>query len=135
MQIVVDANPIISLLIHPGSVAELLFLDELQLFAPQLLFDEIERNKDEIIVKSRLDAEEINQFLDIMKRQIKIIPERVFVSYRDEADKICPDNKDATYFALALYLCCPLWSNDKKLKEQLSVKVYATHELMRILDF
>lgn len=39
MQIIVDANPIISILIKPGKPIDLLFIEELELVAPELLFE------------------------------------------------------------------------------------------------
>lgn len=51
-----------------------------------------------------------------------------------KACKISPDLDDAVYFALAIKLNCPIWSNDKRLKQQNIVKVYSTHELARLLE-
>ena len=131
MQIIIDANPVISLLIKPNKpVVELMFLEELEIFAPNLLFDEIERNKDVIIKKSALAEEEINKFISILRKRIIVVPEEEFVKFRSKAEEICPDEKDITYFALSLYLKCPVWSNEKKLKEQKEIAVYATHELI-----
>jgi len=54
------------------------------------------------------------------------------MDFKEEAIKVCPDPKDVPYFALAMHLKCPLWSNDKQLKSQETVKVYATHELLEL---
>lgn len=132
MQLVVDANPLISLIIKPSKVIEFLFLEEIELFSPELLFEELERNKDEISMKSSLSTEELNEFLVILRQRIKIIPEEEFLKQKDEAERICPDEKDMAYFALALHLKCPLWSNEKILRERKYVTVYATHDLMRM---
>lgn len=134
MQIVVDANPIVSILITPGKPAELLFKEELELVAPNLLFQELKNNMEIIAQKSGLNNEEIKRFIEILKNRIKVIPEEEFVSFKEKAMKVCPDEKDLVYFALALSLKCPLWSNEKKLKEQGVVSVYATHQLMRIFN-
>ncbi len=134
MQLIVDANPLISILIKPGKPVELLFIEELELVAPELLFEEIENNKELIIIKSRLSKKEIDRFIEILKKKIRIIPEEEFLKYREKAEKICPDEKDVPYFALALSLKCPLWSNEKRLKEQNEVRVYATHELIRLFN-
>src|SRR3989338_11461559 len=130
MQIVVDANPLISILINPGKPIELLFLETLELVAPSLLFEEIENNKELILRKSKLSPEEIDRFIAILKEQIEIIPEQEFLAYREQAVEICPDKKDIVYFALALYFQCPIWSNEKQLKNQKIVKIHATHELI-----
>ena len=132
MQIIADANPIISLLIRPGKPIDILLIEELELVAPELLFHEIESNKDEIIQKSNLTAEEINQFIGILKRRIRVIPEEEFIKCLPEAEEICPDEKDIAYFALALYLKCPIWSNEKMLKKQGHITIHATHELMSL---
>ena len=132
MQIVADANPLISILIKPGKPIELLFLESLELVAPSLLFEEIEQNKEIIIKKSQLNQEELEEFILILKEQIKIILEQEFIAFREQAIEICPDKKDIVYFALALYLQCPIWSNEKQLRNQKSVKVYATHELIEL---
>lgn len=134
MQIIVDANPIISILIKPGKPIDLLFVEEIELVAPGLLFKEIENNRELILKKSGLNREEFNKFIGILKEKILIIPEEEFLKYKDKAEQICPDQKDVTYFALALYLKCPIWSNEKKLKEQKEVIVYATHELIRLFE-
>ncbi|MFH0701480.1 MAG: PIN domain-containing protein, partial [Candidatus Woesearchaeota archaeon] len=78
------------------------------------------------------DEEEIETLLRLIRQRINVVPEEEFVSLIDLAVKSCPDPKDIAYFALALYLKCPLWSNEKKLKEQNEVIVYATHELIRM---
>ncbi len=130
MQIIVDANPIISILIKPGKPINLLLVEELGLIAPELLFEEIRNNKALIVRKSGLNSEEIKKFIEILKKKIDIIPEEEFVQFREKAKAICPDPKDIVYFALALHLKCPIWSNEKKLKNQQEITVYATHELM-----
>ncbi len=132
MQLIVDANPLISILIKPGKPVDLLFVEELELVAPQLLFQEIEHNIEIIVNKSELNKDEIERFIEILKKKIKIIPEEEFLQFRNKAEQICPDEKDITYFALALYLKCPIWSNEKRLKEQDEINVYSTHELIRL---
>jgi len=50
------------------------------------------------------------------------------------AEKISPDPNDLMYFALALKLKCPIWSNDKELKKQNEVIIYSTEDLTRELE-
>ncbi|MAG78609.1 hypothetical protein CL616_04570, partial [archaeon] len=47
-----------------------------------------------------------------------------------KAEKISPDINDTEYFALAIALGFPIWSNDKLLKTQKLVKIYSTTELL-----
>lgn len=132
MQVVIDANIVISMLIKPGKPIDLFFSEELEVFAPELLFKELENNKDAIIKKSCLSQEDIKGFLTVLKRKITTIPEEDFIMYLEEAANVCPDPKDEIYFALAMHLKCPIWTNEKKLLEQNSIKIYPTHALMKV---
>lgn len=133
MQIVIDTNVILAMLIRPGKPIDTFFNQRLQICAPALLFSEIENNKDEAMEKTRLDTEEFELLYNILKANTAVIPEGDFLGFRELAKEICPDPKDIVFFALALYLKCPIWSNEKKLKKQEVVIVYATHELMDFL--
>ena len=132
--LVVDTNQIIAILIKQGKPLNILLIQELELVAPILLFDELQRNIRIIHKKSSLEQEEIERFIQILKKRIKIIPEKKFLKFRKEAKQICPDKKDIEYFALAIYMNCPIWSNDKKLKNQNKIKIYSTHELIDVLN-
>ena len=81
----------------------------------------------------KLTKEQFEWLYLILKNNITIVPEKDFLKYREKAEQICPDPKDVVYFALALYLGCAIWSNEKKLKEQDEIKVYATHDLIEFL--
>lgn len=62
-----------------------------------------------------------------------MIPREEIMPFIGEAKNISPDAKDAPYFALAMRLKCPIWSNDKDLKKQNSVEIYSTDDLVRML--
>lgn len=134
MQVIIDANVIIAMLIRPGKPIDLFFDGRLKVLAPQLLFEELKNNKEELMEKSNLTGEEYEWLLTILTHNIEIIPELDFLSYKETANKICPDPKDIVYFALALYLKYPIWTNEKVLKEQTEVTIYATPELIRVFE-
>ena len=131
MKLVVDANILFAALIKEGSTAELLISDKIHLFAPEFLFEEFSKYKELILKKTHRSNEEFNQFLDILKNQITIVPKKEITPFIDKAEKISPDPKDTIYLALALALKSNVWSNDKKLKEgQNKVNVLSTEELI-----
>ena len=135
MKLVVDANILFSALIKEGLTAELLISDKLQLFAPEFLFTEFTKYKDLILKKTHRNEEEFNQFLEILKEQISIIPKKEIKPFINEADKISPDPKDTVYLALAIALKSDIWSNDKKLKQdQTKITIYSTEELIKKTD-
>jgi predicted nucleic acid-binding protein len=133
MELVIDANVIISALISSsGETSKMLFSDRLELYAPEHLMDEIDRHKKEISEKSGLSTEEINMLLSLISLNLKVIPFPEFREFIKKSSEICPDPNDIEYFALALKLKCPLWSNDKALKQS-SLKVLTTQEVLGIL--
>lgn len=132
MQLIIDANIIMAMLIRPGKPIDLFFHESLELYAPELLFKEVVRNIKTIEKKSRLNGSEIRQFIKVLRNNISIVPEEEFINYKDIAQDICPDEKDITYFALALKLKCGIWTNEKKLKEQDKVQIFNTHELINL---
>ena len=117
MKLVVDANILFAALIKEGSTAELLISDKLQLFAPEFLFTEFLKYEKLILRKTGRSNEEFNQFLDLLKEQITIIPRKEIIPFIDKAEKISPDPKDTIYLALAFALKSNIWSKNKRLKQ------------------
>lgn len=133
MKLIVDANIIFSSLIKDSKTAELLLNFSLEPYSPEFLLEEIEENKQEILEKTKRFDEEFDYILNLIKQIVEIVPKEEFTDNLEQAEQISPDKDDIAYFALALKLNCPIWSNDKKLKEQEVVKVYSTEEIIGIL--
>jgi len=134
MQLVVDANILLTVMISArGSKRELLFSDEIEGAAPEILPFEIGKHWKEICDKSRLSDEDLNGFLSLVREQIKTFPFGEYSGMLERSKEICPHIKDAEYFALSLKLNCPIWSEDKLLKEQSEVRVFNTKELIEEL--
>ena len=133
MRLIIDANIVIAMFITPGKTAALFFKPSLELFAPEFLREELENNLAMLIERSVLAEIELLKMLTEVFQRICFIQEDHLLSHVPEAERITPDPKDMAYFAAALHLHCPLWSNERKLKKQDLVKVYATHELMELL--
>jgi predicted nucleic acid-binding protein len=68
----------------------------------------------------------------LLKVVVKFIKEEEYSEFLSEARKVSPDPNDSDFFALALKLNCPIWSEDKRLKKQSRVKVLSTRELMEL---
>src|SRR3989338_6093813 len=133
MDLVIDANIVFSALISSeGKTSELLFSDNLKLHAPEFLFEEIFKYKEEIIKKSKLSENDFNTSLTLISSRIKTKTFQEFKSNIKKAKEISPDPKDIEYLAIAIKLNCPLWSNDKALKKQKAVKIISTSELLEI---
>lgn len=133
MDLVIDANVVIALLINPKNFAHPFFSQRIRLFAPELLREELEEKREVIRARTIFTDQEISALIDAIQQRIRFVPIAEFVRRWREAMQVCPDPDDIMYFALALHLRCSLWSNDKRLKEQKKIPVYATHELMELL--
>lgn len=132
MDLVVDANILFAAMIKGDFSYLLLFNKDFRLFMPEYVFVELEKHKQEILEKTKQTPDEFFRLLEILKTRIIFVSLLELIDFVSEADKITPDPDDMVYFALALKLNCPIWSNDKKLKEQNRIKVYHTHELTKL---
>lgn len=131
MDLVVDANVIIAALISPtGHTADFFFSDQLSLYTPESLLEEVQKYKLLLLSKTGLSEEDWNKELLLLSNRIKFFPWSDLADFLSKAEELSPDPKDAVYFALALKLNCSIWSNDKLLKKQDSVRVISTSELL-----
>ncbi len=134
MDLVVDANIIISALVTPQSKSiDILFMDGLRFYSPEFLLEEFKEHKKEIMDKSTLTEEEFHLAFSLVFSRIRLIPFSEFSYFISKSKEVCPDEDDVEYFALALKLNCALWSNDKDLKQQSVVMVFSTTDLLNKL--
>jgi predicted nucleic acid-binding protein len=132
MELIIDANIFMAALISSkGKTRDLLFKDNLVLFAPEYLLKEFEKYRNYIIKKSGLSKEDFNLALNLVSSRVNFIPFSEFKQFIARSDKISPDPDDTEYFALALKLGFPIWSNDKLLKKQNVIRVYSTADLLK----
>ena len=132
MQLVVDANVLFSALIKSGATRRILLLSEHDLYAPEFMVEEFKKHLLELQKKTHLPKDKLAQYLETLLKltEIKLVPFKEFKHKQELAAKISPDKDDIAYLALALYLQCRLWSQDKQLKKQNKVKVVTTKELL-----
>ena len=132
MELVIDANILFAALIRRSSTSEILMHEDLHLFAPEFILVEFEKYQDVILKKTNIDEHLFQELLRIYQSRIELIPAEEFRNFWNEAELISPDFKDMPYFALALRLGIPIWSNDKAMKEkQSTVTVVSTEDLVR----
>lgn len=128
--VVVDANILISLLIAKGSKQELFFSEHVTPHSPELVLFEIGKYWKRISEGSGVPEDELKLAFSGIREQLITLPLSEIKPWLKEAERISPDKDDTEYFALALKLNCPLWSEDKLLKKQSRVKVLNTPELL-----
>ena len=133
MLLVADMNILFSFFKKHTFTRKLLSNPNLELYSPIYALDELNKYSQELISKSKINTGTFELYKKVLSWFIKFIPVSEYKEFKDKADSISPDPNDTQYFALALKLNCPIWSNDKKLKEQSEIKVLNTSELIELL--
>ncbi|MBI2128810.1 hypothetical protein HYU07_01090 [Candidatus Woesearchaeota archaeon] len=91
MDLVIDANILFSVLIKKGKTEEIIFEEDLHLFAPEFIFEEFDKYKEAISEKTERTNEDFDELMDILKKKIKTVPNEETAKYITEAEKISPD--------------------------------------------
>lgn len=136
MEIVVDTNVIISALLRDGLTRKLLLLHPFEFYTVSYAKIEIEKHRNELFSKSKLDEDAFQYLMDSIFGKIQVVEPELIKPYKEKAIEIMKmiDVSDAPFIALALHLNCPIWSNDKHFKEQNVVRTYTTKEIMALLE-
>jgi predicted nucleic acid-binding protein len=136
MRIVLDSNILFSALIKDARTRKIILeYNDFFLF-PSYIFIEMEKYKREIMKKSALNNEEFNKLLHLLLEKVMIIPDEVLLAYKKKAIEIVNDidPNDVLFVAAALaYPNSIIWSNDKKIKKQVKVKVLNTQEILEVI--
>jgi predicted nucleic acid-binding protein len=96
----------------------------------------MEKYKKDLLKKSKMEEKEFNKLLQIILKNVLIIPKETLYLYKKESMDIVKDIdiNDALFIACALaYPYSVIWSDDKKLKKQDKIKVLNTKEIIIFL--
>jgi len=134
--LVVDANVVLSALIADGKTRELVVTLEPGLLTPAVVHDEIGRYEDLVVERSGMDADRIQQFLDLLFDHIETVPVRDFHQHIESAEEAVGDTdpNDVLYVACALGCDGAIWSDDADFEEQDSVPVFTTEQVVESFD-
>ncbi|UCE73071.1 MAG: hypothetical protein JSV56_08500 [Methanomassiliicoccales archaeon] len=132
MDLIVDSNIIFAALIRDSITAKLLFVDNLHLYAPEFLLEEVQKYHKYLAAKTHRSNEEFESIYNVIKKRVFFIPMDYITPFIEKADKISPDPDDSVYFAAALKMNISIWSNDKRLTKQNKVKIYTTQHLYEL---
>ena len=130
MDLIVDANILFAALIKDGGTSGMMFRNELNLYAPEFLLEELTKHEQTILDKTHRSPDEFERLINVFSRRIIFLPKDEFDKYITRGEEISPDPDDSMYFALALLLEADLWSNEKRLKNQNKIKIWSTGDLI-----
>ena len=134
MKFVVDSNVIFTFFWKDATATELFVFQDVELYTPEFTLKEIEKYSKEIMKKGKIEQKE---FIDVKKELQMLITFVSLEKYKELLEKalnVTPDPDDVDFFALALKMNLPIWSNDKKLKQQNIVKILTTKEVIELFD-
>ena len=133
MKLVVDTNILFSYFWKNSFTKSLIMSDKLELFAPDYALEEINKYKKEIIKKTGISEREFSLLRVDIAISVNFVPIQEYKNFLKKASEISPDKNDIDFFALALKLKLPIWSNDVLLNSQSEVKVYTTKEVVGLV--
>jgi len=136
MEIIIDSNIIFSALIKNSKTRKLIIEYENYFLFPEYIFFELQNHKNELLEKSQMNKKDFNKLLEIILMKVKVIPASKLIPYKVEAHEIIKDIdiNDIEFIACALaYQNSIIWSDDKALKKQSTIKILNTKEIINIL--
>lgn len=135
MKIVLDTNILISALIKESAVRFLIVNSPYKLFLPEFSFIELKKHLPVIKKKSKLSEQEISAIMEILLKNIKIIPMETLLEYHRTAFSIIGqiDKDDVEFIAAALSIKdAIIWSDDTHFKRQNMIKILNTKEILSL---
>jgi predicted nucleic acid-binding protein len=129
MRLVADTSELFSFFNSESKARELSLSSKTELFSPYYSLEELHEKKGKIINCFSLTEAQYAIIIKLLETVVKYIRVDEYSKCLPEAMELCPDPDDVDFFALALKLDCPLWSEDRLLKNQSKIKVYSTQEL------
>ena len=130
MKLIIDTNILFCYFWKYSITRKILMSQDMELYAPEFALEEINKYKKDIMNKNNLDYEEFEHIKFNLAIAIKFIPLEEYSKELKKAQKISPDPNDIDFFALAIKLKLPIWSNDVQLKKQNKIEIITTTELM-----
>lgn len=137
--LVVDANILFSFFKKGSARAQI--IGELprrgvKLISPDFVMEELFSMGKRVMQFSGIDELEFMFMFSLLDKAVESFPKSVYERLLPEANRLSPHGtgtKDDPYFALALSLNCPIWSDEKEFKIQSGVEIFSTAELVRLL--
>ena len=133
MKFIVDTNILFTYFFESSITKELIMIEDLELFSPEFALEEINKYKLDIIKKTGISESKFNELRFDLAISIKFIPVKEYKAFLENALEISPDSNDIDFFALALKLNLPIWSNDKLLKKQDKIRILNTKEVLKLI--
>jgi len=131
MKFVIDTNILMSAIIKNSLTRKIIFDKKFEFITPSYTLSEIDKYKEELCKKSKLNLDDLNGLLDILFDYIKIINRSVYESNIEEMRNLIVDPDDIPFLACAMALNANIWSDDKHFKKQKKIKIFTTNDFIK----
>ncbi len=134
--LIIDANILFSFFKSDSSrrhLIEKLLNNGSKFISPEFVFEEMLSLKDRIMKFCGIDESEFLYAYSLLKKSIMTFSELRYRDFLSKASKLSPHAKDEPYFALALAIDSPIWSDERAFKKQNEVPVFSTSELSKVI--
>ena len=112
-----------------------LIVREVKLVIPESGIEELLKLEERICDFCGISKDEFTISLVFLLEILRTVQESRYREFMPQGKNLLPGHpEDAPYFALALKLGIPIWSNEKRFKSQEKVSVFTTNELKKELS-
>ena len=133
MKIVIDANRIFAALIKDSTTRAILYDENFEFITPDFTTTELNKYKEDVKLKSKLDDKGFEVLLAIVFDQIIIVPETDYTNIVEKYRSEIKDKKDLPYLALCIVSKADgIWTHDSNIIEQKIVKVFTNIDMLRM---
>ena len=82
MNIIIDSNVLFSALIKDSITRRIILDYEGHFLFPSFIFEELEKHKEELLKKSKMNTRDFNLLLSLLLRKVMIVPTEVLFPYK-----------------------------------------------------
>ena len=133
MRVLIDTNRIIAALTKAGTSRDILFDGAFEFITPDHSITEIEKHKEELQQKTKLNEEEFELLLSLVLEYVTITPFSEYHHFIERCKNNISDPDDIPHLAAALACKAEgIWAHDPHFKEQNKVKVFTNIDMLRL---
>ena len=104
-----------------------------KLVSPDFALEKLLSDKEKVMKYGVIDELGFAFLFSLLTKKIETSAKHEYEASLRQARELSPHPEDDPYFALALSLNAPVWSDEKAFKDQSRVKVFSTRNLIELL--
>ncbi|MBI4448965.1 hypothetical protein HY641_02985 [Candidatus Woesearchaeota archaeon] len=135
MRLVVDSNVLMRFFWQKSATRSLLLKTGLDQLSVEFALQEIEKHRERICQQTRISRQEFKEVKNELTTVVRFVPLGDYREFLRKAGQVSPDPEDVDFFALAMKIQAPLWSDEGRLKSQQAVRVCSTNDLLSDPEF